>query len=383
MTFNKKAKKILINTSNIKKSGALQVTLSFLEEIKNNSKYEFVIVLSNFVESKFRKTDFGSNFTFYSVDLILPTRLNYRSFIKAISKIEEDEKPDFVFSIFGPTYWKPKTEHICGFANPWLINSDSKFIQNLPIKKKIKLHFENRIKSIFFRRDSKYFITETKDVKNRVCKYLKIPDENIFVVSSTYNHFFTDAYKDKLETIDLGLRKDNSLRLLTISLNFSHKNLKIIHQVDQLLKEKGHTNIFFYVTLPQSDYNDLFGKNPNIINLGVVLGSNCPSLYNQCDALFLPTLLECFSATYPESMISKTPIITSDLDFAKTVCKNAAIYFDPYDATDIVRQILFFKLNRELRKKLIKNGSTIVSNLPNASERADEYLNIIENLCQK
>lgn len=35
----------------------------------------------------------------------------------------------------------------------------------------------------------------------------------------------------------------------------------------------------------------------------------------------MPTVLEVFSATYPEAMA--LPIVTSDLDFARDICDNA------------------------------------------------------------
>ncbi|MFK2341775.1 glycosyltransferase [Bacteroides fragilis] len=80
----------------------------------------------------------------------------------------------------------------------------------------------------------------------------------------------------------------------------------------------------------------------SIVNLGIIDVSKCPQLYNECDALFLPTLLECFSANYVEAMKMRKPIVTSNLPFATNVCKNAALYFDPMNAHDIVEKFLFW-----------------------------------------
>ena len=77
-----------------------------------------------------------------------------------------------------------------------------------------------------------------------------------------------------------------------------------------------------------------------IINVGPIRIEEAPSLYKECDAMFLPTLLECFSASYVESMKMEKPILTSDMGFAWTVCNNAAIYFDPMDANDIAAKII-------------------------------------------
>ena len=55
--------------------------------------------------------------------------------------------------------------------------------------------------------------------------------------------------------------------------------------------------------------------------------------------MFLPTFLECFSASYAEAMLMKKPIITSNLGFAQNVCKDAAVYFDPCNPEDIIDKI--------------------------------------------
>ena len=56
--------------------------------------------------------------------------------------------------------------------------------------------------------------------------------------------------------------------------------------------------------------------------------SECPSLYRQSTFAFQPTLLECFTATYPEAMRSGKPIVTPDLEFARGLCGGAAVYYD-------------------------------------------------------
>ena len=65
-----------------------------------------------------------------------------------------------------------------------------------------------------------------------------------------------------------------------------------------------------------------------------------PMCTAQSDAMLLPTMLECFSASYPEAMVMKKPVLTSDLSFARSICGNAAIYFNPFDPADIADKII-------------------------------------------
>lgn len=49
----------------------------------------------------------------------------------------------------------------------------------------------------------------------------------------------------------------------------------------------------------------------------------------------MPTLMESFSGTYLEAFHFGTPVLTSDLDFARETCGEAALYFDPTDTASI------------------------------------------------
>src|SRR5690606_5173583 len=110
------------------------------------------------------------------------------------------------------------------------------------------------------------------------------------------------------------------------------------------------------VSLSHGDLHSTPEIDNYIVYLGKVSIYQCPSLYQQSDYLFLPTLLECFSASYAEAMKMKNIILTSDLDFAKGICGDAAVYFNPLDEIDIVNRILEIDRNEERQLQLINNG---------------------------
>jgi glycosyltransferase involved in cell wall biosynthesis len=72
-----------------------------------------------------------------------------------------------------------------------------------------------------------------------------------------------------------------------------------------------------------------YSVSDSIFNVGWLTLSECIDWYNRSDIVFLPTLLETFSATYLEAMRMGRPIVTCDLDFARDICKDAAAYFPP------------------------------------------------------
>ena len=95
--------------------------------------------------------------------------------------------------------------------------------------------------------------------------------------------------------------------------------------------------------------------------------------------MFLPTLLECFSANYPEAMAMELPILTSDLDFAHSICHDAALFFNPTDPAQIAENIIKIVESQPLREDLIKKGKQNLSCFPTPSQKAKAYLSIISH----
>src|SRR5262249_5796330 len=78
--------------------------------------------------------------------------------------------------------------------------------------------------------------------------------------------------------------------------------------------------------------------------------------YQNSQALILPTVLESFTSTYPEAMKFNCPILTSDLDFARVVCGDAALYFDPWNVDSMCEAILRLRDDPQLAQELTARG---------------------------
>ena len=105
-----------------------------------------------------------------------------------------------------------------------------------------------------------------------------------------------------------------------------------------------------------------------IINLGQVPINQMSGIYNRIDALLMPTLLESFSIVYLEAMYHRVPILTSNMWFARSICGNAAQYFDPLDENDIYNSIEKVLTNNKLRTTLIKKGVVQLSQFPSCDK---------------
>jgi len=373
--------KLLINTSNLYVGGGMQVAISFIDELKRlNIDNEYHIFISINIDKQIDKDNFPNNFHFYIIEkspASLKTRIKV---VKQLDALEKQINPDIVFSIFAPTYWRPNTIHISGFALGWITNPYSEAYKVLSLKQKIKRILDSIYKTYYVKRDSDYYVVETEDVKEKMFKVLDISKENIFVVSNTYSTYFE---QNNTEVYKLPYKEQNEFRLITIAYNYPHKNIKIIKDVLVFLTDL-EINYKFYITIDDKSYNTIFsGYEDKVINLGSVDLKDCPFLYAQSDALFLPTLLESFTASYPEAMKMKKPILTSDLSFAHSLCGDCALYFDPLNPKDIANKIIKLSKDKELQQKLIKKGIQRLESFETAESRAIKYIKICEQIIKE
>jgi glycosyltransferase involved in cell wall biosynthesis len=100
--------------------------------------------------------------------------------------------------------------------------------------------------------------------------------------------------------------------------------------------------------------------NSSLVNLGHIPYESIGAHFRNVDGMLMPSLLESFSTTYVEAMATSLPILTSDFDFARASCGNAATYFDPFSTDSIKNSIIEFRDNESLRFDLAQAGTVRV-----------------------
>lgn len=379
--------KLLINTSNLYIGGGVQVALSFLNELKQICKeHEYHVLLSPAINAQIDKKYFPENFHFYLIEKSPASLKTRKEIVAKLNNLEEQIDPDIVFSVFGPSYWRPEAKHLLGVADGWIYNPESAAYDRLPFLKRIKMRLHVKYKCYYLKRDADYFIIETEDAKKKLAEIVGIDEDRIYVVGNTSSNVFEEEkylHVTNEKYLLLPEKEEDEFRFVYIAHNHPAKNLVVIAQVLPLLE--GY-NVKFILTLNEESYTQIFGsvKYPDkIINIGPILHESCPSLYAQCDALFAPTLLETFSAAYPEAMKMEKPIMTSNYSFATDVCQDAALYFDPLDPQDIVEKIKMLIDDKVLQNELITKGKKRVQKFETARSRAEKYITLCENLLKK
>lgn len=365
---------ILINCAGLKKGGGLQVADSVCRFLGDFPQHQFVVVLSSNMEKtvhaveEFSNTEVLCYSTFATIKAFFSERDN------VLDTIVLKKRIDVVLSLFGPVLWTPKSIHICGFARSHLLLTDSPYFTRMSFWERFKNYLQNIALKHVFNRSSKVYFTENSYISEKL--RLMFPSKKIYTITNYYNQVF-DLPEQQIEH---PLPTFDGITLLSVNAPYSHKNMPIAIDIARILKLQYPDFKFrFVLTVKEDQYPEIeTSLKENFLLIGEVNINECPSLYYQSDICFQPTLLECFTATYVEAMRTERPIITTDLNFARGLCKNAAIYYEPLSAQKAADAIYEVSTNTSLRNKLITSGKNRLRDFDNYRDRARKLIELVE-----
>jgi glycosyltransferase involved in cell wall biosynthesis len=203
---------------------------------------------------------------------------------------------------------------------------------------------------------------QTPVARQRFAENLSYPIEKIKVMHNAVSEF-AKFNKNDFKVNPL-FNDKNKFNLFFLTRYMPHKNMEVLIDLFTLHADTLR-DVRCIITIEESQHKNAkkfldkikrLNLQDKIINVGRLQQHELAGFFLNCDALFLPTLLESFSGTYLEAMHFGVPILTSDLDFAKYVCEESALYFDPWNPEDIAEKISFLKKSSDLQKELIKKG---------------------------
>ena len=220
-----------------------------------------------------------------------------------------------------------------------------------------KKNFYNKVKKAI--KDSDKIITISEYSKKDILETFDVSEEKVV---NCYQSYYLPDYlinanlrvdKFKLKKGDYFLfvgniePKKNVGRLIQAFLNldrFCYKKLVIVGRKAWLWEEllKGTKKAI---------------KKKKIILLDYVTREDLIALYKNACAFVFPSLYEGFGLPPLEAMACKCPVITSNITSLPEVCKDAAIYCDPYSVISIQNAMgKILNLSEEERDLLINKG---------------------------
>lgn len=359
---------ILIDASITSKGGGVQVALSFIENIVLDSSFEVVCVVNSEIDKQLSNLA-KERIKYYHIENVEPI---YKKFFqgKRISDLEKKYNPDFIFVVFGPAYWKPKAPTLQGFALGKMLYEKE---LNISLYEKIL----NFIKKKMFQTSQSYLLVETDLVKNKLAKKLNYSLDKIYVIGNSYSPNFKKNILDNTTKI---FPIEEKFRILVPGSYYKHKNLeRIILALSEVKKDLSFCqNLEIVFTIPKESigWNNLLILADNnsvrelISTAGFVENSKFAELYLQSNAVICASLVESSTAVFPEAFLAKRPLLVSDRAYAKQLCEDAALYFDPLDEKDIAASILKLISDINLQQTLVSNGEKVLlKNYPTAEEK--------------
>ena len=366
---------IMVMAGGCKAGGGIQVADSICRNLNRYPNHRFIVVLSNKLEyldevlAEYKNIKIVHYTTYNSVYTLLTGR------DKFLDNIVLKHNIDIVNFVFGPSLWIPKVLTVAGFAMAHLLLQESPYWATLSKREFVSIKFKNYLQKKNFDKLSACYYTENPYITDRLKKMFK--DKRVDTITNCCHQVFDNP---NLWDRSITLPKFEGHTLLTICAPYPHKNLGTIPQIiDILTSDYPNFKVRFVVTCEFEDIPNLGQRHRGqIVCLGKVNINQCPWLYIQSDAMFLPTMLECFSANYVEAMKMHKPILTSDLGFATGLCGAAAEYFNPIDVNDIARTIYKVLSNKIYVKRLVENGKKQLELFDSSQGRTDKLINLLE-----
>lgn len=369
---------LLVDCTSLKIGGGVQVGLSFLESLSQENSLQAVVIATPQIDRQLSK---NAKLAFENYRVIANSGKLHLS--KTMKAIEEEYRPDLVFTVFGPSYWRSKAPNLQGFALGLMFYPEVQDYLNYSFFKKTRIRIMYFIKQYLLKKNADYYVVETDVVKNNLKNLLNLDSNRIFVIENSYNPYFEEYFNRNVNVKIL----EDEFNFLVPSSYYPHKNLEILANVVDLLYIKNFKNIYFNFMIEDKYFEALsrlvVNENARYMlkNFGPITSSNLPKCYADCDAVILPTLAESSTSAYPESFISKKPLLTSDRDFSRGLCGEAALFFDPLDAEDILNKVITIYQDEKLRVAIVEKGVEQLSRVYiSAEEKWEKQKNLILSL---
>lgn len=238
---------------------------------------------------------------------------------------------DLRYVFFGPDYqWSRARVNIAGFADGTVISATSgscKAASEARGFRDSQRQLKRTLKRLLL---VKYdgFVVQTASMADALLE--RFPTKPIAVVPNVLSPAFI---KPELRVAcQLPERLPGEVRLAFPAKGYPHKNHLILAPVSREFQKITGNPLTFIVTLDPSEYADVFHHDDHgILNVGPLHPTMMPSLLEQTDGLFFPSLNETFSAAPLEAAFMRKPIMVSDLPYARELLGDFAFFFNPFD----------------------------------------------------
>jgi glycosyltransferase involved in cell wall biosynthesis len=147
------------------------------------------------------------------------------------------------------------------------------------------------------------------------------------------------------------------LRLLYVGNSSPYKNLDCLFGALPEIRRRAPGATLFLTC--RSDHP--LCKRTGAIGLGYLGGRALKSAYQLATVLVTPSLVESGNLILTEAMAMGTPIVAANRAYARDLCGDAAVYFNPDQPAELAAAVCDLLAHEEKRRDLVRRGFEIVS----------------------
>ena len=146
-------------------------------------------------------------------------------------------------------------------------------------------------------------------------------------------------------------------RLLYVGDTGSHKNLECIVNAMPGIRRRIPGATAFLTCSP----NHPICRNEGIVGLGYLGGESLKAAYQMATAFVTPSLVESGNLVLVEAMTLGTPVLAADRPYARDLCGDAAVYFDPNQPAALAATAIELLQNLGQRQERARQGFKAVA----------------------
>lgn len=306
---------------------------------------------------------------------------------RRLRQLEQRIGPDGTFTFAGPAYVRFESPHLMGCTEGWVTHATLRAYRTVSFPHRWAIKAARAAYKGFWFRQADAWVVQTESARQGLSRRCRLPRERIAVVPNSCSPLYFEY------SVDRPARGgDDKWTILCFAAAYPHKRLEFIPTVAKQLRLLDPALKFqFVLTLPPDSATcqrvmylaKTLSVTESITNEGAIPFVQGPALYARSDICFLPTVLETFSANYPEAMAMNVPIVTTDLGFARDVCQDAALYFQPDDAVSAARQLQRVIRDGGLRQRLVTSGKNVFNKLPSPRQQYRRYTELLTRVATR
>jgi len=306
---------LLIHAANIYGLGARMVVSSLLTAM-SELPYDTGFVQVVLPDIEFWR-DFHINRDGWEISL---EKRDFRLFQRSISRVKECIFPPSQYNLF---------DHVLTLGDiPLRVKGQQTVLihQPLIISPKINKNTEKGrfsiIRSIFRQNChwAKNFVLQSDLMASYLAASYPELKSRIYVISQPPPSWLKEIRKINATS------KNVFFRVMYPASNYPHKNHKLIQEI-AMTKEHG-LSIKLFLTISETEFS-----HQSDWEWIKCIGNQDPAdmirIYQEIDAIFFPSLQESYGLPLLEAMTLDLIVICSDLPYARWLCGDEAIYFDP------------------------------------------------------